>query len=107
MKKYHATYGVCIRAYAQHNFEAANDEAAKTKALEEFKEHQTEMAWSDFDHDNLALPSIVGLRDEDNARDILQGYDFAITTEDARDPRADSTRRLSCPGVRRPAPRRG
>lgn len=85
MKKYNVTYGAFVRGYAQAEFEAENDAAAKTKAIEVFKTDNGDdgLDWTDFDYENLAQPSIVSLQSEE--KDVLEGHDFATNKDDARD----------------------
>jgi hypothetical protein len=84
MPRYHVTFGAYVRMYADHFIDADNDDAARTRAIEDFKSHRQEFQWLDPNYDNLALPSIVTIQSDDAQEDILQGYDFSATPEDAR-----------------------
>lgn len=84
MPYYHVTYGSFIRMYADHFIDADNDDAARTRAIEDFKSHSQEFQWLDPNYDNLALPSIVSIQTDDAREDVLLGYDFSVTPADAR-----------------------
>lgn len=84
MPRYRITYGTYVRMYADHLIEAEDYEAARTCAIEEFKSRSQEFQWLDPNYDNLALPSIVNIQSDDPPDDVLQGYDFSPTPEDAR-----------------------
>jgi hypothetical protein len=85
MNRYSAIFGIYVRMYVDHQFDAVSDEAATAQAIQEFKEHAREFIWIDADYDNLALPSIVGLHELETNRDIAEGHDFAACAADARD----------------------
>ena len=84
MPRYHVTYGSYVRMYADHFIDADNDDAARIRAIEDFKSHSQEFQWIDPQYDNMALPSIVSIQTDDAREDVLQGYDFAVTPADAR-----------------------
>ena len=84
MPRYHVTYGSFVRMYADHFIDADNDDAARTRAIEDFKSHSQEFQWLDPNYDNLALPSIVSIQSGDPPGDVLEGYDFSVTDDDAR-----------------------
>ena len=77
-------YGTYIRCYADHFIYAESDNAARQQAIEDFKARSAELQWLDTDYGNLALPSIVSLQCDDPPGDVLEGYDFPITSDDAR-----------------------
>jgi hypothetical protein len=83
MKQYRIVFGAYIRSYADHTVYAESDDAARQRAIEEFKVHAHELQWLDPDYGNLALPSIVSLQCEDPPEDVLEGYDFPTTPDDA------------------------
>lgn len=91
MQRYNVAFGAFVRGYAQAEFEAENDEAAKAKCIEIFKTDNGEdgLDWGEFDYENLALPSICSLQRLGDTfaerEDIEEGRDFAVTPEDARD----------------------
>lgn len=92
MKKYNVCFGASLRGYAQADFEAENDEAAKAKALEIFKTNNGEdgLDWDDFDYENTVHPSIVHLQRLSDVKfapesDVMEGHDFAATVEDAQE----------------------
>jgi hypothetical protein len=89
MKQYRVLFGAYVRMYADHTVLAENSEAARQRAIEEFRAKVQDMDWCDPQYDNLALPSIVSLQDNDTNEDILDGYDFALTPSDARQYAAD------------------
>jgi hypothetical protein len=70
--------------YAECTIDADDNEAARKRAIDQFKTHAPELQWVDANYDNLALPSIVNIQCDDPPSDVLEGYDFAITAEDAR-----------------------
>ena len=84
MSRYHITCGAYVRMYADYFIDADNDDAARTRAIEDFKSHSQEFQWLDPNYDNLALPSIVSIQTDDAREDVLQGYDFSVTDDDAR-----------------------
>lgn len=55
----------------------AHAQSKSSKASQEFQ-------WLDPNYDNLALPSIVNIQSDDPPDDVLQGYDFPATPDDAR-----------------------
>jgi hypothetical protein len=89
MKQYHIVFGAYIRSYADHTIWAENDDAARQRAIEDFKARSPELHWLDPNYDNLALPSIVSIQTDDPPGDVLEGYDFPVTPADARQYAAD------------------
>lgn len=83
MKQYRVLFGAYVRMYADHTVHAENNEAARKLAIEEFKARLQDIVWYDAQYDNLALPSIVSLQDNDTNEDVVDGYDFALTPWDA------------------------
>jgi hypothetical protein len=84
MSQYRIVFGAYVRMYADHTVEADTAEAARTRAIQEFKARASEFRWLDPNYDNLALPSIVSLEADDPPGDILEGIDFSVTSADAR-----------------------
>jgi hypothetical protein len=89
MKQYRVLFGAYVRMYADHTVLAENSEAARQRAIEEFRAKVQDMDWCDPQYDNLAFPSIVSLQDNDTNEDVVDGYDFALTPSDARQYAAD------------------
>jgi hypothetical protein len=89
MKQYRVLFGAYVRMYAEHTVHAENNEAARKLAIEEFKARVQDIVWFDAQYDNLALPSIVSLQDNDTNEDVVDGYDFPLTSSDARQYAAD------------------
>jgi len=89
MKQYRVLFGAYVRMYAEHTVHAENNEAACKLAIEEFKARVQDIVWFDAQYDNLALPSIVSLQDNDTNEDVVDGYDFPLTSSDARQYAAD------------------
>lgn len=89
MKLYRVLSGAYVRMYADHTVHAETNEAARKLAIEEFKARLQDIVWYDAQYDNLALPSIVSLQDNDTNEDVVDGYDFALTPSDARQYAAD------------------
>ena len=89
MKQYRIIFGAYVRMYADHTVQAENNEAVRKLAIEEFKAKVQDIVWYDAQYDNLALPSIVSIQDDDTNEDVLDGYDFPITPSDARQYAAD------------------
>ena len=83
MPRYHVTFAAFVRMYADHFIDADNDDAARLHAIEDFKSHSQEFQWIDPQYDNLALPSIVSIQTGDPPGDVLEGYDFSVTDDDA------------------------
>lgn len=84
MKQYRIIFGAYVRMYADHIINAETNEAALKLAIEEFKDRSHELPWLDPNYDNLALPSIVSMQIDWPPADVFEGYDFPITTTDAR-----------------------
>ena len=55
MKQYRIVFGAFIRCTQTIPSEAENDDAARQKAIEEFKARSPELHWLDPNYDNLAL----------------------------------------------------
>ena len=89
MPEYRIVFGAYVRMYADHTVTAASTDAARKLAIEEFKTRASELPWCDPQYDNLALPSIVTLEVAETRDDVLGGYDFPITSADARQYAAD------------------
>ena len=89
MKQYRVLFGAYVRMYAEHTIHAENTEAARKLAIKEFKAKVQDMDWCDAQYYNLALPSIVSLQIDDPPGDVLEGYDFPLTTSDAHQYAAD------------------
>lgn len=89
MKQYRVLFGAYVRMYADHTVHAENEKAARKLAIEEFKARVQDIVWYDAQYDNLALPSIVSMQDDDTNEDVLEGYDFPVTPSDARQYAAD------------------
>jgi hypothetical protein len=89
MRQYRVLFGAYVRMYAAHTLLAENNEAARKLAIEEFKSRVQDIIWFDAQYDNLALPSIVSLQNSDTNEDIVEGYDFPLTSSDARQYAAD------------------
>jgi hypothetical protein len=90
MNKYRVLFGAYVRMYAEHIFDAEDDQAARKQAIEEFKARVQDITWFDPQEDNLAFPSIVSMQNDDTNEDVLEGYDFAVTPTDARQYAADT-----------------
>jgi hypothetical protein len=84
MNQYRVLFGAYVRMYAEQVIEAEHNEAALRQAIEEFKSRGAELQWFDADDDNLALPSIVTMQNDETRDDVLEGHDFPITPADAR-----------------------
>ena len=84
----HHFRGLCPHVCGPH-VQAENNEAVRKLAIEEFKAIVQDIVWYDAQYDNLALPSIVSIQDDDTNEDVLDGYDFPITPSDARQYAAD------------------
>jgi hypothetical protein len=84
MKQYRIVFGAYVRMYAECTIDADDNEAARKRAIEQFKSHAPEFQWADPDYGNIALPSIVSIQCGDPPGDVLEGYDFPITPADAR-----------------------
>jgi hypothetical protein len=89
MKQYRVVFGAYVRMYADYSVHAKTNEAARKLAIEEFKARSHELQWLDPNYDNLALPSIVSMQIDDPPGDVLEGYDFSITSKDVRQYAAD------------------
>jgi hypothetical protein len=90
MNKYRVLFGAYVRMYAERTVDAEDDQAARKQAIEEFKAGVQDITWFDPQEDNLALPSIVSMQNNDTNEDVLEGYDFAVTPTDARQYAADT-----------------
>lgn len=84
MPEYRIVFGAYVRMYADHTVETENDEAARQLAIQEFKTRSAQLQWFDADYTNLALPSICSMQRDDPPGDVLEGHDFPVTPEDAR-----------------------
>lgn len=89
MKQYRVLFGAYVRMYADHTVHAENNEAARKLAIEEFKARVQDIVWFDAQYNNLALPSIVSMQDNDTNEDVVDGYDLPLTSSDARQYAAD------------------
>lgn len=89
MPHYHVVFGAFVRMYADHAVEADTDDAARARAIADFRAGAADFAWLDANYDNLALPSIVTLQRTDPPADIIEHHDFALTSADARQYAAD------------------
>ena len=85
MTRYNVMYGAYVRAYADHSFDAPDDESAVKQAIASFSGAADALDWTDYDYSNLALPSIVSIAPEGPGTEIVTGLDFAATPQDARD----------------------
>jgi hypothetical protein len=83
MNQYRVLFGAYVRMYAEHIIDAEDDQAARKQAIKEFKARVLDITWCDPQYDNLALPSIVSMQNNDTNEDVLEGYDFPITPTDA------------------------
>lgn len=84
MKTYNATIGVYVRQYASLDFESDNPDPEFLKATTiQLAQVNGKMEFYDTDWDNMALPSIVSLSEENGTEDIIEGHDFSMTAEDA------------------------
>ena len=84
MKQYRVVFGAYVRSYAGHFVYAESDDSGRQQAIDDFKARGAELQWLDADYGNLALPSIVSLQCDDPPGDVLEGFDFPVTSDDAR-----------------------
>jgi hypothetical protein len=84
MRRYRIVFGAYVRMYAECTIDANDNEAARKRAIDQFKTRAPEFQWVEPDYDNIALPSIVSMQVDDPPSDVLEGYDFPITPADTR-----------------------
>lgn len=89
MTTYSTIIGLFVRCYAKFDFEADSDELATRAAIDKFRSDSPDIQFEDMDHNNIAMPSICQIFNEDTNQEILQGHDFALSLADARDLAAD------------------
>jgi hypothetical protein len=89
MPEYRIVFGAYVRMYADHTVLAETVDAARARAIDDFKARAAEFQWLDPDYDNLALPSICSMQADGPPGDVLAGYDFPVTPADARRYAAD------------------
>jgi hypothetical protein len=85
MQEYTALIGAYVRSYAEIKFEAAGDEEAVAAAIAKFEANERDMTFHETDWDNRALPSIVSLERFPDRDLVIEGHDFALDQDDARD----------------------
>lgn len=84
MQTYNCTIGFYVRAYVNFDVEAESDEKAQQAAIDKFTDDSLHHASYENDWDNIAMPAIVSLENEDTGASIAEGEDFAQNDMDAQ-----------------------
>jgi hypothetical protein len=85
MQEFHALIGAYVRSYCEMTFEAKSMKAALPQAIAKYKQNDRDVTYRDTDYENVALPCVVSLERMSDRKLIVEGHDFALNENDARD----------------------
>jgi uncharacterized membrane-anchored protein len=85
MPEFYATIGAYVRTYATFSFAAKSAKAAPEAAIAKYKNDADDIMFDETDWDNVTMPSIVAIERASNGKIIVEGKDFSLNEDDARD----------------------
>jgi hypothetical protein len=85
MQEFTATVGVYVRAYAAYSFGAKSVKAAQAEAIAKFLQDDGDITFYETDWTNMSAPAIVSLERVQDRKIVIEGHDFAMNEDDARD----------------------
>jgi hypothetical protein len=85
MQEFTATIGAYVRSYATFRFEAKSMKATPAVAIAKYKRDDDDIMFDETDWNNVALPSIVSIERVRDDKLVIEGHDFALNEDDARD----------------------